>query len=356
MNVVVLGAGSIGVYVGGLLASAGARVTFVGRPRVLDEITANGLRLTDLDGASVSVEPGRFHTATATADADVEAADLILVTVKSAATAAAARELVGRTKPDALVISLQNGIGNDAVIREILPNRVVLAGMVMFNVVRHPGGRFHRGTEGGIAVADDAALTEVARLFDRAGSTLRRYPDLLPVQWAKLLLNLNNPINALSGRPLREELADRNYRRCLAMTQGEALAVMNRARIRPARLTPLPPKLMTRLLTVPDALFRRVAGKVLAIDPLARSSMADDLASGRKTEISWLCGEIVELGAMVGMSTPVNQRLVELIVAAEQGDRRTWTGPELLEQLRAARHLNGGRTRTDRAIRRRGVR
>jgi 2-dehydropantoate 2-reductase len=135
---------------------------------------------------------------------------------------------------------------------------------------------------------------------------------------------------------LREELADRNYRRCLALTQHEALAAMNRARIRPARLTPLPPGLMARLLTAPDGIFRRVADQMLAIDPVARSSMADDLALGRKTEISWLCGEIVSLGAMVGIPTPVNQRLIELIVAAEQGDRRTWTGPELLEQLRGA--------------------
>ncbi|MEV0292022.1 2-dehydropantoate 2-reductase [Nocardia sp. NPDC050710] len=334
MNVMVLGAGSIGVFVGGKLAAAGAEVIFVGRPRVLDEITASGLRLTDLDGGEVAVAPDGFRVATE--PEEVGSADLVLVTVKSAATADAVRGLTGKIRPGTVVLSLQNGIGNDTVIREILPTCVVLAGMVMFNVVHHPDGWFHRGTDGVIAVQDDPALAEFAGVFDRAGLALRRYPDLRPVRWAKLLLNLNNPINALSGRPLREELADRDYRRCLALTQAEALATMNRARIRPARLTPLPPALMTRLLTAPDGVFRRVAGKVLAIDPVARSSMADDLALGRKTEISWLCGEIVGLGAMVGMPTPVNQRLIELIVAAEQGDQRTWTGPELLEQLRAA--------------------
>ncbi|WP_109527307.1 MULTISPECIES: 2-dehydropantoate 2-reductase [Nocardia] len=346
MNVVVLGAGSIGIYVGGKLAAAGAKVTFVGRPRMLDEITASGLRLTDLDGGEVTVEPAEFGVSTTPEDAG--SADLVLVTVKSAATASAVRELAGVLRPGTLVLSLQNGIGNDTVIREILPTCVVLAGMVMFNVVHHPGGRFHRGTEGGIAAQDDPALAAAAAVFDRAGLGLRRYRDLLPVQWAKLLLNLNNPINALSGRPLREELADRNYRRCLALTQSEALAAMNRARIHPARLTPLPPRVMTRLLTVPDAVFGRVAGRVLAIDPMARSSMADDLALGRKTEISWLCGEIVGLGEMVGLPTPVNQRLIELIVAAEQGDRRTWTGAELLEQLLAAADSVRGEPRANR--------
>lgn len=333
-RVLVLGAGSIGSFVGGKLAAAGADVTFVGRQRAVDEISASGLRLTDLDGGDVSVAGDVVRVATT--PVDVGSADLVLVTVKSAATATAVRDLDGKIRPGTVVLSLQNGIGNDAVIREILPTCVVLAGMVMFNVVHQAEGRFHRGTDGGLAVADDPALGAFTDVFARAGLTLRRHPDLLPVQWAKLLLNLNNPINALSGRPLREELADRDYRRCLALTQGEALAAMKRARIRPARLTPLPPELMARVLTVPDAIFTRVAAKVLAVDPEARSSMADDLALGRKTEISWLCGEIVSLGAMVGLPTPVNQRLIELIVAAEHGDRRTWTGPELLDQLRAA--------------------
>ncbi|MEU2121330.1 2-dehydropantoate 2-reductase [Nocardia niwae] len=334
VRVLVVGAGSIGNFVGGKLGAAGAEVTLVGRRRVLDELGASGLRLTDLDGGDDALSPDRFHRATE--PDDVGSADLVLVTVKSAATAEAVRELAGKIRPGTVVLSLQNGIGNDSVIREILPHCVVLAGMVMFNVVHHPGGRFHRGTEGGLAVQDDPALAPFLDVFERAGLGLRRHPDLRPVQWAKLLLNLNNPINALSGRPLREELADRDYRRCLALTQREALAVMNKARIRPARLTPLPPRVMATLLAVPDALFRRVAGQVLAIDPMARSSMADDLELGRTTEISWLCGEIVGLGAMVGAPTPVNQRLIELVVAAEQGGRRAWSGRELLGQLRGA--------------------
>lgn len=328
----VLGAGSIGVYVGGSLAAAGADVTFVGRPRMLDEITAHGLRLTDLDGHDIRVEAGQFRTATEPSGD----ADLVLIAVKSADTESAARQLSGLLKPGTVVISLQNGIGNDAVIREVLPACVVLPGMVMFNVVHHPGGRFHRGTAGGVAIADDPVLNRFAPVFGTSGLEVKRYPDLLPVQWAKLLLNLNNPINALSGRPLREELGNRDYRRCLALTQREALIAMDHARIRPARLTPLPPELMARLLTFPDALFQRVAGKVLAIDPVARSSMADDLAAGRKTEIAWLCGEIVSLGTMVGIPTPVNRRLIELVHRAEDGDRRTWSGAELLAELTAA--------------------
>ncbi len=335
-RVTVLGAGSIGIFVGGKLAAAGADVTFVGRPRLLDEIAENGLHLTDLDGGADRVAPGAF--AVDTEPASAATADLILVTVKSPQTAVAAEQLVGRVRPDTVLLSLQNGIGNDTVIQEILPSCVVLAGMVMFNVVHHDGGGFHRGTAGGLAVADDPALDRFAPLFARAGLPLERHADLLPVQWAKLLLNLNNPINALSGLPLREELGERDYRRALALAQGEALAVMHRAHIRPARLTLLSPRVMVRLLTVPDLLFSRFAGRVVAVDPHARSSMADDLRLGRKTEIAWLSGEIVSLGAMVGMPAPVNACLVELIGAAERGDPRRWTARDLLARLRAAKH------------------
>ncbi|HLS78962.1 MAG TPA: 2-dehydropantoate 2-reductase [Nocardia sp.] len=330
----VFGAGNIGMYVGGLLAGAGAQVTFVGRPRLLDEITTDGLHLTDLEGAERHVAPDRFRVATE--PDDVANADLVLVTVKSGATADAARAVAGRIRPGTLVISLQNGIGNDTVLRDILPSCVVLPGMVLFNVIRRDRAHYHRGTEGGIAVPDDPALLGWLDLFERAGLPLQRHDDLRSVQWAKLLLNLNNPVNALSGLPLRDELADRDYRRCVAMAQKEALEVMHRARIHPARLTALPSELMASVLTVPTWLFRLLAGRVLAIDPLARSSMADDLAAGRRTEITWLCGEVVDLGAMTGVATPVNQRLIQLINQAEQGDQRRWSGQELLAELRKA--------------------
>lgn len=333
-RVLVLGAGSVGVFIGGHLAAAGMEVIFVGRQRILDDIAEHGLTLTDLDGGEVEVSPDRFGLALE--PDEPELADLVLITVKSAATAEAARAVAGRLRPGTPVVSLQNGIGNASLIREILPTCVVLPGMVMFNVVHRGRGRFHRASDGVLAIQEDPVVERFADRFRAAGLPLRRHRDLRPVQWAKLLLNLNNPINALSGRPLREELAERDYRRCLALTQAEALAVMNTARIRPARLTPVPPELMVHLLRVPDVVFRSLFGRVLAIDPLARSSMADDLALGRRTEIAWLCGEIVRLGEMVGQPTPVNRRLTELVRIAESGDAQRYTGSRLLAELSGA--------------------
>jgi 2-dehydropantoate 2-reductase len=328
-KICVYGAGSIGCYVGGRLAATQAEVVLVGRERIAREVAEHGLRLTDLHGADVRVKPVDFQTKPAAA-AD---ADLVLVTVKSAATAEVGELLAPLIRPDAIVVSLQNGLSNADVLREHL-SQTVLAGMVPFNVVNRGNGWFHQGSEGDLEVTRDDALSAYVSVFDASGLPLTQHDDMEDVLWAKLLLNLNNPINALSGVPLKEELSQRDYRRCLALAQQEALAVGAAAGRTPARLTPVPPTLIPRLMSLPDLVFRALARSVLAIDPVARSSMWEDLEAGRATEIDWINGEVVRLGAEHGVPTPVNSRLVALIREAENGGRRGWSGRELLSALR----------------------
>lgn len=333
MTVCVYGAGSIGCTLGGRLAAAGVPVTLVGRPRIAAEIADHGLLITDLDGGEwraaaahvpVSSEPGA-----------PAGARLVLVTVKSAATAGAAAELAETLAPDVVVISFQNGLGNVDVLRAALPGRTVLAGMVPFNVVHRGDGRFHIATSGWLEVQADPALGPYREGFRRAGLELREQPDLRPVQWAKLLLNLNNAINALSGLPLRTELSDRRFRRCLALAMAEAIRLLRRSGQPVARLTPLPPSWLPRLIAAPDPVFSRLAGSMIRIDPSARSSMLDDLDLGRPTEVDDLNGEVVRLARHLGLDTPVNQRLVDLVRAAETDGRRTWSGADLQADLTA---------------------
>jgi 2-dehydropantoate 2-reductase len=234
------------------------------------------------------------------------------------------------------VISLQNGIGNAELLRKLLPRQLVLAGMVPFNVVHRGAGSFHRASEGELTVADHEALDPFVPLFAAAGLPLDRRRDMEEVQWGKLVLNLNNPINALSGLPLKQELADRDFRRCLAILQREALAVLAAARIRPARLTPLPMSLLPPLLEMPDFVFTRLASRMLTIDPLARSSMSEDLEAGRRTEVDYINGEIVRMAERLGRPAPANARIIELIRAAEAGVRKRFGGAELLQELRRA--------------------
>jgi 2-dehydropantoate 2-reductase len=109
---------------------------------------------------------------------------------------------------------------------------------------------------------------------------------------------------------------------------------MEAAGLRPVRLGRLDARISSRLLVVPDPIFRLLAGAMIRIDPTARSSMAEDLEGGRKTEIDFLNGAIVRLGAQHGVPTPVNRRVVEAIHAAERGEPRAHTPETLLAQLR----------------------
>ncbi|MFZ5722252.1 MAG: 2-dehydropantoate 2-reductase [Pseudomonadota bacterium] len=334
LRIVVFGAGSIGCYVGGRLAAAGGEVHFVGRQTMGDVLCRHGLSLTDLHGTQqqVAADDIRFSTDLRT----LADADLVLVCVKSGGTAAAAAEIAGHLCESAVVLSLQNGLHNADELRARLPQHAVLTGMVPFNVVNRGEGRFHRGSAGEPAVERHALLAPFRALFARAGLPLDEHDDMPAVLWAKLLLNLNNAVNALSGLPLKTELSQRDFRRCLALAQREALDLLAVARQPLARLTPLPPHWIPALLTVPDPLFRLLANRMLAIDPLARSSMWEDLQAGRRTEIDWINGEVLQLARSLGRSAPVNARLIALIRAAEQGGRRDFGGAELLNELRSA--------------------
>ncbi|WP_104665273.1 2-dehydropantoate 2-reductase [Ensifer adhaerens] len=337
MRIGVLGAGAIGGFVGGCLLAAEAEVTFVGRAARGAVWLKDGLRLTDLDGRDDFVEPGRIVYSDAISS--LRSCDVILLTVKSGQTAEAASQLSSELRPGTPVLSLQNGIRNAATLQLLLPPAKVLRGMVPFNVTAPGPAHLHRATEGDIAVDDDPSMALVAPFFSAAGLPLQLRRDMEAVQWAKLLMNLNNAINALSGLPLRQQLGMRGFRRCLALGQREALSLLEvEGRIRPARLTPLPPGWLPAVLDLPDGLFRLLASRMLKIDATARSSMADDLAAGRFPEVDWINGEVVALATKLGRRAPVNARLCALVKEAAASGLKAWQPEALLDDLeRAAR-------------------
>jgi 2-dehydropantoate 2-reductase len=311
--VLVMGAGAIGCYLGGCLQATGTPVVFVGRPRVLAALREHGLTLTDLDGSRRRIDSSALSLFEAIPPGI--APSLVLLAVKSGATAEAAAQLGAALPASTPVVSMQNGLSNAATAQAAAPSLRLLAGMVPFNIAELAPGHYHRGTTGALAAQDDAALRERLNDFARAGLPLQLHTDLRAVQWGKLLLNLNNPVNALSGLPLRAQLMDRGYRQCLAALQTEALALLRSAGIQPAQVAALPPHRVPTLLRLPTPLFRLIAARMLRIDPQARSSMADDLAQGRATEIDALCGEVVRLAESQGLTAPVNARMVGLIKA-----------------------------------------
>ena len=314
----VAGAGSIGCFVGGMCAAAGRKVALLARPRVIQEIEQNGLRLTSFEGFEQTVASTRLILSEdpTTLFSDV---GVVLVTVKSADTADIADIIAQHVPPDAVIVSLQNGVGNVAVLRARLPGRRVLAGMVPFNVVAPGEGRFRRATSGDIVIEQDEART--ADRLSVPGLTMRASDNIDGVQWGKLLVNLNNALNALAGVPLRQQLAQRAWRRLFADQMTEGLAAIRAAGIRPVSPTPIPSNWTPALLRLPDPIFEALLGRTMKIDPQARSSMAEDLQRGRHTEVDYLQGVIVEIADRHALQAPLSRRIVQLIKSAEAAGR-----------------------------------
>jgi len=309
----VAGAGSIGCFVGGMLAAGGRRVSLLARPRVIAEIGAKGLRATSFEGFDRTIDAKQI---TLSDDPSIFAdARVVLVTVKSADTAAMA-DIIARNAPsDVVVVSLQNGVGNVTVLRNRLPGRRVLGGTVPFNVISAGEGRFHRATSGDIVIEQDDADT--AGKLSVPGLHMRATDNIDGVQWGKLLVNLNNALNALADLPLRRQLAQRPWRKLFADQMAEGLAAIRAEGIKPVSSTPIPASWTPSLLRLPDMVFEAMLGRTMKIDPEARSSMWEDLQRGRRTEIDYLQGVITEIAERRGLEVPLSRRVVELIRKAE---------------------------------------
>jgi 2-dehydropantoate 2-reductase len=317
-KVAILGAGSVGCFVGGSWQAAGVPVTFIGRPKLSKDVDAHGLTLTDYSGWEARLAPG---------DVDyrcgpeaLEEAEVIALTVKSGDTAAAADDIAKHGTPGATVISFQNGISNIDVLEQGLGGRFEVAcGMVPYNVAYLGNGRFHKGVSGDLYAERREHVQDLAEAVASGPAALKLSNEMLALAWGKLLINLNNAVNALSGRTLRDELKRRDYRRVFAASMREGLDLLKRADIEPATVGPISPQALPRIVSSPDWIFNNVFLKRWKIDAKARSSMADDLAAGRKTEIDYLNGELVRLAERLQRAAPVNRAIVELVRKAEAG-------------------------------------
>ena len=323
MKIAILGAGSVGCFVGGAWAAAGLPVSFVGREWIGREIRENGLTLTDHSGWRVRLAPEQLDYSTK--PAALSQADIIALTVKSTGTASAAKEIARNAKKGALVVSFQNGVSNVEILRSVLKTRFeAVAGMVPYNVAALGHGRFHKGVAGDLLAGDSPALRALAERIGDGPARLLLSNDMPAIAWGKLLINLNNAVNALSGRTLLEQLKERDYRRVVAASILEALGLLEAAGIEPAKIGPVPPKLLPHVIASPDLIFNNLFLKIQKIDSKARSSMADDLKAGRPTEIDHLNGEVVRLAKTLGRPAPVNEAIVSLVRQAEAGVELLW--------------------------------
>jgi 2-dehydropantoate 2-reductase len=333
-TIAIHGAGSIGCWIGGCWAAAGLKVRFVGRPGVRDAIAENGMTLTDSAGWRTRLAPEQVEFSLQ--PKALAKADIIALCVKSTATAEAAKEIAKHGRKGALVLSFQNGISNGELLRGMLGNSFeVVEGMVPFNVAYLGHGRWHKGTAGDLVAGDAPRTHDLAEQIGDGPGRLRIEADMASVAWGKLLINLNNAVNALSGRTLLEELKARDYRKVLAASIVEALELLKLAKISPAKIGPVPPNLLPHVIGAPDFVFGQFL-KVQKIDAKARSSMYDDLRAGRRTEIDFLNGEVVRLATRLRRRAPVNEAIVALIKQAEAGVEHLWSPQDLRRHVMEA--------------------
>lgn len=308
--IVVAGAGAIGCFVGGLLSAAGRNVRLFARGHIVDEVRSHGLTLSDFTGLEAHARPE------VSVDPEImQGADVVLVCVKGSDTTKMGALVAANAPLGAVIVSLQNGLGNAEILHDLMPKRDIRAGMVGFNVVSQGGGRFHRSVSGEVAV--QAGQGALGKLLNVPGLEVQETPEIAALQRGKLIMNLSNAVNTLSGLSLRDTLLKHRWRRVMAAQITEAQNVFKAAGLEVKVPAPVPGWLIPWLLRLPTFLFRPIAARMLTVDAKARTSMVIDLEQGRSTEIDLFQGAISTLGMEYGVDTLVNDRVKALIREAE---------------------------------------
>jgi 2-dehydropantoate 2-reductase len=301
--VAVIGSGAIGsLYAAHLARVPGAEVWVVDPwAEHVAAIKAQGLRVTGLADFSATVR--------ATTDGrEVPACDFAIVATKARHTRAAV-EGARAALADAAVVSVQNGLGNEEVIAQLIPRvirgsivpagAIVAPGVVRFDA---PGDSWFGPFEPSPApMADVAAL---ARLLTEGGLRTHALEDARGPQWTKVIFNsATSPLAALTGLSVGRVCTDEALRRQVDGLIAEALAVCERAGVVPTR----PPG---------EAVDEAVAE---AYDH--KPSMLQDVLARRATEVDVLNGGIAAEGRRTGVRTPRHDCMVALV----RGLEKSWT-------------------------------
>ena len=298
-RIAVVGAGAVGGYFGGMLARAGAPAVFIGRPAFAEAVRKDGLLL----------DTTQFkERIAATASSELEAAhgaEIVLFCVKTTDTAAAARELARIVAPGAVVVSMQNGVDNAEQIRAAGGIDALAAVVYVAASVPVPGTVKHVGRGDLVLGPENEKTRRVAELFIRAKVPCRISDNIAGELWTKLVWNCAlNALSALGKVTYGEIIASADAKQLLEGTVFEVLAVARAAGIKPPGLED------------PKAALAG-AYKIAEQMSATRSSTAQDMMRGKRTEIDSLNGFIARKGRELGVPTPLNHALYTLVKLAE---------------------------------------
>jgi 2-dehydropantoate 2-reductase len=298
-KIAVVGAGAVGGYFGGMLARAGAPVVMIGRTPFAAAVNANGLLLDTLHFKE------RVRVQASDQLESIRGAEVVLFCVKTIDNAATARAIAPLLAPNAIVVSMQNGVDNADQLRAAANIDAVSAVVYIGAFVPEPGTVKHGG-RGDLVVGPRNPRTEkIASLFERAQVPCRISDNIEGELWTKLTWNCAlNAISALGHARYGEIAASPDAQKIVTNLVLEFLAVARAAKIH------LPD------FENPDTAING-AYKVAETLATVFSSTAQDIQRGKRTEIDSLNGYIARRGAELGVPTPVNQALATLVKLAE---------------------------------------
>ena len=315
MKISVIGSGAIGALVAGYLAEAGADITLVARPRDAAVITANGLVIEGVRGQKI-VPISAVEEAPA-------GAELIILAVKTQdITAALAQNR--KALSGVPVLSVQNGLRADELIRETVPEELIISSIVVFGATYLEPGRITHNFEGDWIIGkfftqNDSIVTEISDILRKAFS-IYITDGIGGMKWLKLFLNLNNCLPALIGESMQATFPKLQMSQIAIRLWKEALRVVDAAGIKLVSLPDFPEESLRGLAGMEIGEASLIYANImsgLSTEPLY-GSILQSLKRGRPSEIDYLNGEIVRLGERTDTPVPLNKRVVEMVRHVEK--------------------------------------
>jgi 2-dehydropantoate 2-reductase len=303
MNVVVVGAGQMGSIYGASACENGHEVWFVEtyQPTV-DTINDHGVTIERRDG---QIDTYRIPVVDP-AKAGVTA-DLVLFMVKGWATRAAAERVQPMVGSHTTILTLQNGLGNEEVLRDIFPGNDILIGLSVHTVITLGPGQYRhtgvRDTYVGPSRGDDLATAERASaVFARDDFPVHVEPEaaIRTEQWGKFVLNCASlptmaltrlPTAAANGQALVFQHMDNVTREACEIARAEGIELDTEERV-----------------AFQHELFRTAGG---------RASMLGDVLATRRTEVDTINGAAIMYADRHGIAAPLNRALFALVKGLE---------------------------------------
>jgi 2-dehydropantoate 2-reductase len=313
---VIVGAGAIGSTVAVLLARAGARVICVARPAFADALRrAVVIRL---DGQNLTAP---VDAVTGIEEIDPGQQDILILATKSQDTENVVRLLSEAYDRSTPLVSLQNGVRNEEFAARSF--ECIYAGLVFFSATQLSPSEIFVPPGRSVAIGlypagvDDRAH-HMADDLSGAGFEAISSPYVMAMKYGKLIANLNNATHAITGLWLELGAADEDMRRLMLAVREEGLKVLERAGIavEPPVGVASPIRIlgMTEKLRKPARPGARAEAEKLPVEDRTYASMSQDLHFGRASnEAEFLNGEIVRLGRSIGVPTPYNEALLEIV-------------------------------------------